>query len=49
MMQYTLFSLVSWGSLVLLLLPERKMDVIQTAVILLLGAVWIFCKGHGCK
>lgn len=43
-MQYTPFSLVSWGSLVLLLLPERKMDVIQTAVVLLLGMVWIFCK-----
>lgn len=43
-MGYTLFSLVTWGALVLLILPERKMDVLQTAVVLLLGMIWIVAK-----
>lgn len=43
-MGYTLFSLATWGALVLLILPERKMDVLQTAVVLLLGMIWIVAK-----
>ena len=43
-MGYTLFSLATWGASVLLVLPERKMAALQTAVVLLLGMIWIVAK-----
>ena len=43
-MRYTLFSLATWGASVLLVLPERKMAALQTAVVLLLGMIWIVVK-----
>lgn len=46
-MLHILFSLVSWGSLLLLNMPERKIGAAQTAVLFLCGMGWILRKKPG--